>query len=312
MLLSVGLLFFVWPYVDSPVSTAVPSLAPPPPPPPPVSKLGAVLTMVSGDKARKMFPPHAMGLWTNFFKRFPGRYDFVVFHAADVDPSWILEHIPRQLHSSCRIHDVSNAWGPAPNLPTSLDPASLKRDACANQYSLDYLHGNYFWTVYLFQDPQMQSVLKKYRFIWKLDADAVLHRPVPFDYFSMMLRKQKDFAYYVKTSQSEKPECHQKVMEFLERSATKHNLSWKHRDRIKPRTIFWGFCWILSTKLALSQEFLSLVKDIHESGGIYEHRWDAQNLFPGMMALLTEGKNLLWMKDLRLIHQGEPVPYDEK
>lgn len=267
----------------------------------PSQKLGCFMIMVGGLKARMQFPAAIQSLHRFYLRRFP--YDVLVFHTGSADR--LRRHVPEGVNAI--FVDVSPAWPSHPLVPKGF--GEVKMDACAQERTLPYLHGNNFWTVYLFKEVPL---LRQYRYIWKIDVDANLLAPAPKDYFREMARKQLVFSYYVKHSYSEIPHCHQGVMEFFAQFLKRHpEFAWQHRDRIQERTIYWGFSWILSTDVAFSRGFQLMVDQVYESGGIYEHRWDVQNLMPGMMAILVPHHKLHWQKDIRIRHQGDPLPRDE-
>jgi hypothetical protein len=150
------------------------------------------------------------------------------------------------------------------------------------------------------------DIFDKYEFVWKFDADAsFLEKPL-YDLFKVMRSFRYDFSYYVKSHTSELPQCHKFVPQFFENYRQSHDLEWKHS--VQERTIYWGFSWIISSRLVRSEEFQSIINEVDASGNVYSKRWDSQNLLPSIIALLCEQKKVYWHGGIRLRHQGLPLP----
>ncbi len=66
--------------------------------------------------------------------------------------------------------------------------------------------------------------------------------------------------------------------------------------------------YIIATSFCESKEWQNVVDAVEASRGIYEKRWDGQDLFPGMTALLLRRSQIYCTAHLRVGHQGEPLP----
>ncbi len=274
-----------------------------------LKRLGVVVFLVCGTKARADVKVAIRSL-VDFN---PHAYDIAVFSDnLTALPDEISSHVP-QMNARGRggrrvtYHDVSSLWGREPNFAQGQNRslALLKRqDACARERSIAYHHQAYSWTVHIFRTRLMQE----YDFVMKHDADMRLIAAVPSGLFEKMQKEAKLFAYFHRCDNCEQPKCHQGVMEFVRSFARLHRLPVESLSRVGQRTIYFGFTFVMATSFATSPAWKRAVDAVEASRGVYEKRWDGQDLFPGLMALLM-ARSILWCAtSLRLYHQGEPQP----
>lgn len=165
-----------------------------------------------------------------------------------------------------------------------------------------YLHMCRFFIYYLFLEP----ILKNYDFIWRLDSDLFLEKPAPLDPIQFVALHKLTFAFYAQKTR-DPVGCTYGLLDTAYMYAELHKLQPVHLARLLPGTTYSGAFAVMDVRFFTSEKFIAFAKFVHDTGGIWKHRWGEQAFYPVALGLFERADAIWWFGGWQWTHKGKPI-----
>ena len=187
------------------------------------------------------------------------RYPIIIFHESALDPE------PER--------DLFRSSVPAPallyfqrvtlHIPPFINQSSVPPIACAR--NVGYRHMCRFHAKTVYDEPILEGV----RYVWRLDDDSFILRPIGYDVFQLMSDRHIRYGYIMIVY--EKPSCIKGLWPAANHYAEKHGLrQWAEWPR---DLLFFNNFEVSDLELWRSREYSNFFDYIDRRGGIYYTRW---------------------------------------
>jgi len=152
-------------------------------------------------------------------------------------------------------------------LPPFVNKSAIPKHGCRNGFNIGYRHMCRFHAIGVYELPILRGV----EYVWRLDDDSLLLRPINYDIFDYVHRHDYQYSYMLEND--DHPSCVFGLWEATESYIRRESLT-PHFFRMWPRNhIFYNNFEILATSLWNSTGYRKFMRFIDEQGGIFYYRW---------------------------------------
>ncbi len=184
-------------------------------------------------------------------------YPVIIFHEADLLSS--VPTIKSWTNSSLFFQEI------AFKIPTFLSEPVIENIPCLSP--IGYRHMCRFNSKLLYQHP----IIKGLEYLWRLDDESLITRPVSYDVFSFM--KSNNLMYGYIWIHRDSRDCVIDLWESTAKYIKKNNIPANSLQHWPSPMLYYNNFEISSLKLWMSQEYQAFIEYIDKLGGIYYHRW---------------------------------------
>lgn len=240
-------------------------------------------------------------LFSNYYNEFP--CDIICFHENNF-PSKELEYLKNTL-SSINISFINinftlpnnysketiesiPEYFPHPDFPQALG------------FSIGYRHMCRFFAGAMFEHP----VIKKYKYIWRLDTDSFILSPISYNVFDRLCANNSIYGYI--NIQHDHSGVIKNLWEMSEKYFTdigKNDIFQPVNIQFHKNRVFYTNFEIFDVEWFCDKEYQDYFKFIDNSAGIYKNRWGDHSIrYIGLKSLVKE-EQLYFYHDIEYFHQ---------
>ena len=214
-------------------------------------------------------------------------YPIIIFHEEDFGPHY-RERVKRHIPSSIYFQQVEFH---IPEFITGYVP----KIACARD--VGYRHMCRFNAKLVCEQPIVQNL----EYLWRLDDDSLILKPITYDVFRYMKAKQYKYGYNKIMGENHK--CIKGLWDTTRKFIKKTGINpkWFHKWR-EPFTYYNNF-EIMSTEFCFSRSYKDYVDFVDHAGGIYYHRWGDHVIRSIAVSLFLHQNETHKFDDLGYCHQ---------
>jgi len=260
---------------------------------PPDRPRGAVVLLIGNrtvSSSGVLFRSFAQHFDENFNNAFD--YPVIIFHESDVDEAGKL-NLRSLTRSTLYFQRVDFRLPPFIN-------ASLISTHCDGlaRFGFGYRHMCRFHAMKIYDEPILASDTLDY--IWRLDDDSLLTKPVKYDVFRYMREHRLRYGYVLKSSDSS--DCvyglEDAVQEYCENKKMTPSFVWR-----MPTIVYNNF-EVSDVSLWRSTGYRDFIDFIDSKGGIFYHRWGDAPIKSLAVSLLLREDEVHQFNDIGYSHQG--------
>ena len=222
------------------------------------------------------------------------KYPIVIFHERE-SPPFDKEAVKSMTKSALFFQEVNF------EMPYSVNKSLVPKFATCNTLnSIGYRHMCRFHAKGVFE----LDILKVLQYIWRLDDDSLLTRPIRYDLFRYMEGHNVQYAYHFVASESRM--CIQGLWETVDKyiasnhtGMTKAYASW-NRD-----TIYFNNFEMSNISIWFSESYRDFVDYIDRTGHIYYTRWGDAPIKTIAVNLFVPEDGIYYFKDVGYLHDND-------
>jgi len=259
----------------------------------PADKPRGAIVLLLRRQSIPVFARSAKMLHTNFNDAY--RYPIIIFHESDLDP----EPERDRLRSSAADRSLLFFQRVVFDIPPFINRSAVPHRVCFK--TVGYRHMCRFHAITIYNEP----ILAGLRYVWRLDDDSYIFRPVGYDVFRFMLDRRIRYGYAA-VRQDYGP-CIVGLWPAADRYAKEHGL--KQRFRWPRGRMFWNNFEVSDMEMWRSEEYRDYVEYIDQLGGIYYRRWGDATIKTIAVTLFAFKNETHHFKDISYAH-GKRVKFD--
>lgn len=254
-----------------------------------------VILLNNNEKDISFFKKSFPFLNENYIKNNP--CDIILFHEKDFPKEEI--NLIKEYKNDVIFHELSfnlpdysedtlkqiPTFYPHPDFPAALG------------FSIGYRHMCRFFAGEIFK----LEILKKYKYVWRLDTDSFIVEPVNYNVFDKMKEKKSIYGYI--NIQNDHIKMVEKLWETCESyfsGLSKNNIFQNKESHF--RKVFYTNFEIFDMDWFRSQDYQNFYKYIDETAGIYKHRWGDHVLRYIALNCLASKSDFLFFDDIKYFH----------
>ena len=252
---------------------------------------GAVVMLISRRSVEsEVFRTFAEHFDKNFNDAF--RYPLIIFHESHANES-DKQLLRSWTRSTLYFHLVEFV------LPPSVDESQITNH-CGRpgQFPIGYRHMCRFQAKTIYEKPIL--AIEKLEYIWRLDDDSVITKPIAYDIFDFMQSRHLQYGYALVSGDS--PDCviglEEAVQHYVDGKSIKRKFTWK-----LPTIIYNNF-EIAELKLWRSAQYTEFIEYIDSTSGIYRYRWGDAPIKSLAVSIFVAKNATHHFGDIGYRHQG--------
>jgi alpha 1,2-mannosyltransferase len=216
------------------------------------------------------------------------RYPIVIFHESDLDP----ESERKRLRDAVVDPSLLFFQRVTFDIPSFINRSAVPHRVCFK--TVGYRHMCRFHAITIYDEP----ILATLRYVWRLDDDSYILRPIGYDVFRFMADRRLRYGYAAVVS--DYGPCIVGLWPAVKQYFRDRRL--RKRFRWPDGRIFWNNFELSDLDMWRSQEYRDFVNYIDQQGGIFYRRWGDATIKTIAVTLFASKNETHHFKDIAYKH----------